>query len=62
MGALSRTVESLSDPDERFALNAVLAGGTADLDVHRLVRAGVRPHGRLIGSAGRSVNHGCVTT
>jgi len=55
MGTLSRTVESLSDPDERFALNAVLAGGTADLDLHRLVRAGVRPHGRLIGYAGTSL-------
>ena len=55
MGTLSRTVDSLSDPDERFAPNAVLAGGTADLDLHRLIRAGVRPHGRLIGCDERSV-------
>src|SRR6185295_4001101 len=43
LGMLSRTVDTLR-PGERSAPNAVLAGGTADLDLHRLVRAGVSPH------------------
>jgi putative flavoprotein involved in K+ transport len=48
MGMLHRTVESL--PQHRAGLrtpNAVLTGGTDDLDLHRLVRHGVVPHGHL---------------
>ena len=56
LGMLSRTVDSLAHPDERFAPNAVLTGGTIDLDLHRLVRAGVRPHGRLVGFDGTSLS------
>jgi putative flavoprotein involved in K+ transport len=52
LGLLSRTVDSLAHPGDRFAPNAVLAGGTADLDLNRLARAGVRPHGRLLGLDG----------
>jgi putative flavoprotein involved in K+ transport len=47
MGILGRTVESL--PNGRFPRgtpNAVLAGGR-ELDLRRLVSAGVVPHGRL---------------
>jgi putative flavoprotein involved in K+ transport len=48
MGMLDRTVDSL--PQHRAGLrtpNAVLTGGTEDLDLHRLVRHGVVPHGHL---------------
>ena len=55
LGMLSRTVDSLAHPDERFAPNAVLTGGSADLDLHRLVLAGVQPHGRLVGFDGTSL-------
>jgi len=55
LGMLSRTVDSLAHPDDRFAPNAVLTGGTADLDLNRLVRAGVHPHGRLLGFDGTSL-------
>ncbi len=54
MGTLRRTVDSLP-PHHRGARtpNAVLAGGTEDLDLHRLVRHGVVPHGHLTGVDGR---------
>jgi putative flavoprotein involved in K+ transport len=55
LGMLSRTVDTLPHPDDRFAPNAVLTGGTADLDLNRLVRAGVHPHGRLQGFDGTSL-------
>ena len=58
LGMLSRTVDSLAHPDDRFAPNAVLTGGTIDLDLHRLVRAGVYPHGRLCGFDGTSFTFG----
>jgi putative flavoprotein involved in K+ transport len=48
MGMLERTVDSL--PQHRAGArtpNAVLTGGTEDLDLHRLVRHGVVPHGHL---------------
>jgi putative flavoprotein involved in K+ transport len=48
MGTLDRTVDSLPHyrPGHRSP-NAVLTGGTRDLDLHRLVRHGVVPHGHL---------------
>ncbi len=49
LGMLSRTADTLSHPDEKYAPNAVLTGGVHDLDLHRLVMSGVRPHGRLTG-------------
>ena len=55
LGMLSRTVDSLPNEAERRAPNAVLTGGTHDLDLHRLVRSGVQPHGRLIGADGTSL-------
>jgi putative flavoprotein involved in K+ transport len=53
MGTLDRTVDSL--PQRRAghrSANAVLTGGTQDLDLHRLVRHGVVPHGHLTGVTG----------
>ena len=50
MGLLDRTVDSL--PQHRAGRrtpNAVLTGGREDLDLHRLVRHGVVPHGHLTG-------------
>ena len=50
MGMLDRTVDSL--PPHRAGRrtpNAVLTGGREDLDLHRLVRHGVVPHGHLTG-------------
>ncbi|MCD2195802.1 NAD(P)-binding domain-containing protein [Actinomycetospora endophytica] len=55
MGTLSRTVDSLSEPTATRTPNAVLTGGTRDLDLHRLVDAGVRPYGRLVGVRGNAV-------
>ena len=55
LGMLSRTVDTLAHLDDRFAPNAVLTGGTADLDLNRLVRAGVHPHGRLLGFDGTTL-------
>jgi putative flavoprotein involved in K+ transport len=52
MGTLSRTVESLPDPTATRTPNAVLTGGTRDLDLHRLVADGVVPHGRLVSVRG----------
>ena len=53
MGSLGRTVDSLDDPAVTVnAPSVVLAGGTQDLDLHRLVRNGVAPLGRLVGGAG----------
>ncbi|MEJ2861190.1 hypothetical protein [Actinomycetospora flava] len=52
MGTLSRTRDSLSDPSATRTPNAVLAGGTRDLDLHRLVADGVVPHGRLVAVRG----------
>jgi putative flavoprotein involved in K+ transport len=53
MGMLGRTVDSIPNrrPGHRSP-NAVLTGGTQDLDLHRLVRHGVLPHGHLVGLAG----------
>ena len=48
LGMLDRTVESLPGGARRSP-NAVLAGGTRDLDVRRLVAEGVVAHGRLLG-------------
>ena len=48
MGTLSRTRDSLPDPSATRTPNAVLTGGTRDLDLHRLVGHGVVPHGRLV--------------
>ncbi|NMO92708.1 NAD(P)-binding domain-containing protein [Actinomycetospora sp. TBRC 11914] len=56
MGTLSRTVDSLPDPTATRTPNAVLTGGTRDLDLHRLVADGVEPHGRL-----ESVHGGTLT-
>jgi putative flavoprotein involved in K+ transport len=55
LGMLSRTVDTLANVSETRAPNAVLAGGTDDLDLHRLVRSGVLPHGRLTGVHGTTV-------
>lgn len=53
MGAFDRTIDSLADPYAvRSAPALVLAGGRRDLDLRRLVAAGVRPVGRLTGIAG----------
>lgn len=49
MGTLVRTRASLPDPSAVRTPNAVLTGGTRDLDLHRLVADGVVPHGRLVG-------------
>lgn len=51
LGMLHRTLDSLAAPARR-APNAVLAGGTRDLDVRRLVAEGVVAHGRLLGLRG----------
>ncbi|GAA4872559.1 FAD-dependent oxidoreductase [Actinomycetospora straminea] len=48
MGTLVRTRASLPDPSATRTPNAVLTGGTRDLDLHRLVADGVVPHGRLV--------------
>ena len=48
LGMLDRTVVSLAEGARRSP-NAVLAGGTRDLDVRRLVAEGVTAHGRLLG-------------
>ncbi|WP_345381940.1 NAD(P)-binding domain-containing protein [Pseudonocardia yuanmonensis] len=50
LGMLDRTVDTLPGPPGRTP-NAVLAGGTRDLDVPRLVSEGVVAHGRLLGCA-----------
>jgi putative flavoprotein involved in K+ transport len=50
LGMLDRTVDSLPRPPGRTP-NAVLTGGTRDLDVPRLVAEGVHAHGRLVGFA-----------
>jgi putative flavoprotein involved in K+ transport len=51
MGTLNRDRASLAGGPRRGP-NAVLAGGVDDLDLHRLVRHGVIPHGRLTGVTG----------
>ncbi|GAA1847598.1 NAD(P)/FAD-dependent oxidoreductase [Pseudonocardia ailaonensis] len=51
LGMHDRTVDTLPGPPVGMP-NAVLAGGTRDLDVPRLVAAGVRAHGRLLGFDG----------
>jgi len=56
LGMLSRTADTLTRPDEKHAPNAVLTGGLHDLDLHRLVAAGVRPHGRLTGVTGTRIS------
>lgn len=53
MGAFDRTIDSLADPHAvRSAPAFVLAGGSADLDLRRLVAHGVIPTGRLAGVLG----------
>jgi putative flavoprotein involved in K+ transport len=53
MGTLERTIDSLPQRRAgRRSANAVLTGGTEDLDLHRLVRHGVVPHGHLTGVHG----------
>lgn len=48
MGTLDRRLDQLRDPDAaRRSPNAVLTGGTRDLDLHRLVAEGVVAHGHL---------------
>jgi putative flavoprotein involved in K+ transport len=54
LGMLDRTVDSLPRGRSRSP-NAVLAGGTRDLDVRRLVAEGVTAHGRLVGLDGRTL-------
>jgi putative flavoprotein involved in K+ transport len=57
LGMLDRTVDSL--PAHRAGLrtpNAVLTGGTEDLDLHRLVRHGVVPHGHLTAIRGSELS------
>ena len=51
LGMLHRTADSLASGARRSP-NAVLAGGTRDLDVRRLVAEGVVAHGRLLGVEG----------
>jgi len=51
LGMLDRTVDSLPHPPGRSP-HAVLAGGTRDLNVPRLVAEGVQAHGRLLGFDG----------
>jgi putative flavoprotein involved in K+ transport len=48
LGMLSRPVDSLPGGRARRGPNAVLAGGTRDLDVPTLAQAGVVVHGRLL--------------
>ncbi|MCE0768764.1 NAD(P)-binding domain-containing protein [Pseudonocardia kujensis] len=48
LGMLDRTVDTLPAPPGRTP-NAVLTGGTRDLDVPRLAAEGVVAHGRLLG-------------
>ena len=55
MGTLARTVDSLPDRGATRTPNAVLTGGTEDLDLHRLVAHGVVPHGRLVSVDGGRV-------
>ncbi len=55
LGMLSRPVGSLPGGRAPRGPNAVLAGGTRDLDVPALARDGVVVHGRLVGvTAGRA--------
>ena len=49
---LTRTLDSLPAGPRGRTPNAVLAGGSRDLDVRRLVAEGVTAHGRLLGSRG----------
>jgi putative flavoprotein involved in K+ transport len=53
LGMLHRTADSLA-AGARRSPNAVLAGGTRDLDVRRLVAEGVVAHGHLLGVDGRT--------
>lgn len=57
LGMLDRTVDTLPGPPGRSP-NAVLAGGTRDLDVARLAGAGVALHGRLLGIGHRTMAFG----
>ncbi len=53
LGSFDRTIDTLADPAAvRSAPAFVQAGGTRDLDLRRLVAAGVRPVGRLAGVFG----------
>ena len=49
LGMLSRAVDTLPGGRAPRGPNAVLAGGTRDLDVPALAREGVVVHGRLLG-------------
>ena len=60
MGTLARTVDSLPDRGATRTPNAVLTGGTEDLDLHRLVAHGVVPHGRLVSVDGGRVGFDTV--
>jgi putative flavoprotein involved in K+ transport len=56
LGAFDRTVDDLADPSVvRRAPAFVVAGGREDLDLRRLVAAGVVPAGRLTGIQGPAV-------
>src|SRR3712207_4536526 len=56
MGMLTRTVDSLpADRRNGRTRNAVLTGGRADLDLHRLGRAGAVLHGHLVGVSGTTL-------
>jgi putative flavoprotein involved in K+ transport len=49
MGALSRTVDTLEEPERTAgAPSVVLQGGSDDLDLHRLAAEGVTPVGHLV--------------
>lgn len=53
MGTFDRTIDSLADPHAVRASPAfVLSGGLRDMDLRRLVAAGVQPVGRLTGVLG----------
>jgi putative flavoprotein involved in K+ transport len=53
MGAFERTIDTLADPQSvRSAPAFVLAGGSHDMDLHRLVDKGVVAAGRLAGVLG----------
>ena len=52
LGMLARTLDSLPAGPRGRTPNAVLAGGSRDLDVRRLVAEGVTAHGRLLALRG----------
>jgi putative flavoprotein involved in K+ transport len=58
LGMLARPVSSLPGGRARRSPNAVLAGGTRDLDVPALAQAGIVVHGRLLGVSGDRAQFG----